>query len=285
MKLGVIDVGGGLRDIYGSGIFDFCIDAGIRFDLCIGVSAGGANVCSFLAGQRNRNYPFYTVYPLRKEYMGFGHFLKTGSFLNLDYIYSDLSNSDGENPLDYQSLCRNPSEMIIVATDASTAKPVYFTKDDFQQDSYQPLKSSSAIPFISRPYETRGIPCFDGALSDPVPVKKALEEGCDKVVVILTKPKDNPRVPGKDPKLAAMIRRKYPECAKALRDRYLLYNAQVEEAKRLEVEGRACILSPDTIGDLGTLTKDIPALKALYEKGYSSAQQRLPAFLSFQSVS
>lgn len=52
MKTGVIDVGGGLRGIYAAGVFDYCIDAGIRYDLGIGVSAGSANIASYLAGQR-----------------------------------------------------------------------------------------------------------------------------------------------------------------------------------------------------------------------------------------
>ena len=41
---GVIDVGGGLRGIYGAGVFDRCIDDGVKFDYCIGVSAGAANI-------------------------------------------------------------------------------------------------------------------------------------------------------------------------------------------------------------------------------------------------
>jgi len=39
MKIGVVDVGGGLRDIYGAGVFDFCMDNGVNFDTCAGVSA------------------------------------------------------------------------------------------------------------------------------------------------------------------------------------------------------------------------------------------------------
>lgn len=35
MKTGVIDVGGGLRGIYGAGIMDYCMDQGIHFDCCI----------------------------------------------------------------------------------------------------------------------------------------------------------------------------------------------------------------------------------------------------------
>lgn len=52
MKTGIVDVGGGLRGIYAAGVFDWCLDQKILFDLCIGVSAGSANVVSYIAGQR-----------------------------------------------------------------------------------------------------------------------------------------------------------------------------------------------------------------------------------------
>ena len=37
MKTGLVDVGGGMRDIYGAGVLDYCLDQGIRFDCCVGV--------------------------------------------------------------------------------------------------------------------------------------------------------------------------------------------------------------------------------------------------------
>ena len=34
----------------------------------------------------------------------------------------------------------------------------------------------------------QGVPYYDGALGDPVPVEKAFQLGCERVVMILTKP-------------------------------------------------------------------------------------------------
>ena len=180
MKIGIVDVGGGLRGVYAAGIFDCCLDLGIQFDLCIGVSAGSANVSAFLAGQKKRNYAFYTEYPFRRRYMSIENFAFKRSYLDLDYVYGTLSNSDGENPLDYQALCQNPAKLIVVASNAITGEVRYFQKEDMAQDDYSILKASSTIPFICHPYEVRGVPYFDGALSDPVPVKKAFQEGCDR---------------------------------------------------------------------------------------------------------
>lgn len=52
-----------MRGIYAAGVFDFCMDNGVTFDLGIGVSAGSANIASFLAGQRGRNYVFIRNMP------------------------------------------------------------------------------------------------------------------------------------------------------------------------------------------------------------------------------
>lgn len=41
-KIGVIDVGGGLRGIYAAGVFDWCLENGVKFDYGIGISAGSA---------------------------------------------------------------------------------------------------------------------------------------------------------------------------------------------------------------------------------------------------
>ena len=84
MKLGVIDVGGGFRDIYGAGVFDWCLDHDVHFDYCIGISAGSANLASFLAKQRGRNYTFYMDYVFRKEYASLDNWLRTRNYVDLD---------------------------------------------------------------------------------------------------------------------------------------------------------------------------------------------------------
>ena len=81
-KVGIIDVGGGLRDVYGAGIFDYLMDQKIDIPYCIGVSAGSANVASYVSGQRGRNLVFYTEYTFEKEYMSMRNLRKKGSYIN-----------------------------------------------------------------------------------------------------------------------------------------------------------------------------------------------------------
>ena len=273
MKIGIVDVGGGLRAIYAAGVLDYCMDQEIRFDLGIGVSAGSANLCSYLAGQRGRNYQFYTDYAFRKEYMGVEKFLSQKSYVDLDYVYTTLSRADGENPLDYQALRNNPMEFYVVATEAETGKAKYFSKSYVHQDQYDIMKASSAIPLVCRPYRIGNTEYYDGALADPVPVEKAFQLGCDRVVLLLSRPEQYLRTPKKDEKLAAAIRHAYPAAAESLRGRATRYNESVAMARLQARQGKVLIVAPEDTFGVDTLTRDKEALEKLYRQGYSDGEK------------
>ena len=276
-RVGVIDVGGGLRGAFGAGVLDRCLDEGVSFDVCLGVSAGSGNMVAYLAGQRGRNRLFYTEYPQRKEYMSVRNLVTKGSYLDLDYVYSVLSNSDGEYPLDYDALLENPAALVVVATDALAGKAVYFRKADLRRDDFGILKASSGIPVVCRPCRWEGGTYFDGGIADPVPLARAFAEGCARVVVVLTRPRSYLRSFKRDRFAYRMLRRRFPRAAEALRGRAARYNLGVARALELEREGRALVVAPDDCCGADTLTRDPACLERLYEKGYEAARA-VPAF-------
>ena len=271
-KIGVIDVGGGLRGIYAAGVFDWCMENDVQFDYGIGISAGSANLASYISGQHGRNYPFYEEYSMRKQYMGAGNMLHGGSFLNLQYIYGTLSNAGGENPLNFAKMNANPVEWYMIATNATTGKPKYFTRSDLHQDDYRVLMASCCIPVACKPIVIDGVPYYDGALGDTIPLDKAFADGCDKVVLILTKPAGIIRADSTDRKLARVIRRRYPKAAEQLALRAQHYNEGIQKAQQLAAEGKVLIIAPDDTCGVKTLTRDQEALKKLYTKGLHDAE-------------
>ncbi len=271
MKSAIIDVGGGMRDIYGAGIFDRCLDDHVHFDVGVGVSAGSANIASFLTGQRRRNYAFFTDYMLRKECMSIGNFFSKGCYLDISYVYSELSNHDGVNPLDFPALMKSPADYYAVATNAETGKAKYFTRDDMSQDHYEIMTASCSVPTICKPCKIGDSYYYDGALSDCIPFDKAMELECDRIVLILSRPISKPRNSRQDSFLASLIRRRFPNAAEALSNRYKVYNAQVERAKELEEFGRIFIISPDDACGVHTLSKKVPNMDTLYWRGYRAA--------------
>jgi predicted patatin/cPLA2 family phospholipase len=280
---GVVDVGGGLRGIYGAGVFDYCLDHGIEFDYCIGVSAGSANIASYLGKQKGRNYRFYMEYTFRRQYMSLRNLLRTGSYIDMDYVYGELSNLNGENPLNYEAIKSSHSEMKVVALNALTGGTTYFDKSDMAQDSYRILEASSSIPLICRPYLVDGAPYYDGGIADPVPIRKAFEDGCSRVAVILTKPRDEVRLQKRDAPFARALRRRYPKAAENLMLRYRKYNDGVTLAKECERLGKALIIAPDDCCGMKTLTKNRSRMERMYRKGYADARA-LPEFLRLRDT-
>ncbi len=275
----IIDVGGGFRAIFGAGVLDRCLEEGIAFDHCYGVSAGSANLTSFLAHQHGRNHTFYTQYAFRKEYASVNSFIHNHNFANLDYVYGTLSNHDGENPLDYEAFAANPAQFTVVACDARDGSTKYFTKDDMHYDDYDVLKASSAVPVACQPYVIDGVPYFDGGIADPVPVQKAIDDGCDRIVLVLTRPKDVIREQHKDVAPARILRRSHPEAAERLLERYTTYNTEVAVAKQYEAEGTVLILAPEELYGLSTLSKTYEGLERMYRAGYGQAG-RIADFLA-----
>lgn len=272
MKTTVIDTGGGLRGIYGAGVLDRCIEKGISFDRCIGVSAGSANTASFLAGQHGRNFRFYTQYAKRTDYMSASNILKKHSYLDLDYIYGVLSNSGGEDPLDYDALMKNPTEYTVVATDAESGEPFYFSKADMRQNDYGILKASCCIPIACKAYTVGEKQYYDGGVSDAIPIEYALDAGADRIVLILTRPIDADVSFDKERLCSVLLKSKYPNVSEALLKRGERFHNSIELAKKLEKDGRLIIIAPSDIGHLKTLTKDIGDLTALYERGKQDAE-------------
>lgn len=267
----MIDVGGGFRAIYGAGVMDRMLEDGISVDHCYGVSAGSANMVSFLAGQHGRNHKFYTEYAFRKEYASFDSYVKHHNFANLDYVYGTLSNHDGEYPVDYEAFAANPTGFTVIACNALDGSAKYFDKSDVHYDDFNIMKASSAVPVACEPYVIDGVPYFDGGIVDPVPVQKAIDDGYDRIVLVLTRPKDVLREQKRDIAPARILRHSYPAAAERLLNRYATYNDEVALAKEYERDGRVLILAPDDLCGLSTLSKSFEGLELMYRKGYAAA--------------
>ena len=275
----MIDVGGGFRAIFGAGVMDRMMEDGVTVDHCYGVSAGSANMVSFISGQHGRTHKFYTEYAFRKEYASLDNYIKNHNYANREYVYSTLSNHDGEYPVDYEAFAANPTGFTVIACNAEDGSTKYFDKSDVSYDNFDIMKASSAVPVACKPYVIDGVPYYDGGIADPVPVQKALDDGYDRVVVILTRLKDVLREQKKDIGPAAILRRSHPTAAERLLNRSRTYNDEVALAKEYEKDGRVLFLAPESLYGLNTLSKSYEGLERMYRAGYAAAEA-IPAFLN-----
>lgn len=281
-KIGLVVEGGGMKCAYNAGILDVFLDHQITFDYCIGVSGGAGNVASFVAGQRGRNIRFFTEHIHSPQYFGVKSLLKTGNLFGLQYIYGDLTNSTGKDPLDFPAIMKNPAEYEVVATNAVTGEAEYFGKEDMKQDDYRPIMASSAIPAACRPVEINGVPYYDGGISDAIPVRRALEKGCDRIVVILSKQRDYVRKPQGMRFLYSTLCRKYPKIIEDIDRRHITYRENLQEVFDLEKEGKAFVFAPSEHVKVGTYSMDEKTERILYDLGvkdFSDQEEALKRFI------
>ena len=281
-KIGLVVEGGGMKCAYNAGILDVFLDHQITFDYCIGVSGGAGNVASFVAGQRGRNIRFFTEHIHSPQYFGVKSLLKTGNLFGLQYIYGDLTNSTGKDPLDFPAIMRNPAEYEVAATNAVTGEAEYFGKEDMKQDDYRPIMASSAIPAACLPVEINGVPYYDGGISDAIPVRRALEKGCDRIVVILSKQRDYVRKPQGMRFLYSTLCRKYPKIIEDIDRRHITYRENLQEVFELEKEGRAFVFAPSEHVKVGTYSMDEKTERILYDLGvkdFSDQEEALKRFI------
>lgn len=271
--IGIMDVGGGMRGNYVSGILDYLLDNSIDIEYCLGISAGSANLITYIAGQRGRLQSFYEEYAFEKQYMSIGNYFRKGMYINLDYIYSGITNSDGKNPLDYAAIMRSSKQFFAAATDAKTAEQKFFDKSAFAFDDFTLLKASCAIPVATRkPVCFMGKEYFDGGVADPIPYQKAFDDGCDKLIVCLTLPVQHKKT-AFPAWLVNLLLCRYPQIAKAVVQSHEMYNNRIKELLALEKQGKVLLLYPSDCFGISTATRNKDGLHKLYGLGYADARK------------
>ncbi len=263
-----------MKCAYSAGVLDAFLDEGISFDLCIGVSAGVANLASFLAGQRDRNRRFYVQHSQDWRYFSARSFLETGSAFGLDYIYNELSVEGGADALDTRAVHANPARLLFPATNARTGKAEYFSDADMKPDDLTAVCATCALPVMCRPALFRGQYYYDGGVADSLPIALAQEEGVEKTVVIFSKPDDFHMKP--QPMRAAYTAGllPFPKMIRALNTRHERYNLAVERILALREEGDALTFAPDASIKVSTYSMDAETEQRLYDNGFRDGLAR-----------
>lgn len=279
--LGLVVEGGASRTVYSCGVLDALLEQGVMADNFYGVSAGIAFGVSYCTGQKGRNRKLVEDYYVTKKYSGVHHMLRprNRSFFNLDYDFGTIPNE--LLYFDYDAYKRFPGRMVAVVTDLETGRPCYpdLPRDDRE---FQYLRASCALPLLFPPIEIDGRKYMDGGISDSIPFRQALDEGCDKVIVILTRQRGYVKADEKAQSLLLKAYKKYPEFCEQIRTRSERYNRQLEELTELRRQGKVFVFYPKKELLVSRTEKDPAKLNRLYDYGYRHgmwAEERLSRYL------
>ncbi len=270
---GLVLEGGTFRPIFSAGVMDALLDENIMFPYCIGVSAGITDGFSYASRQVGRNLQILQQYRHDKRYVGVSNFFKCKSLFGLEFGFETIPND--LIPFDWDTFAQYDGRFLVGVTNARTGQPEYL--DGKQLDKKNTMvKATCAIPLVFPPIPLNGNEYYDGGICDPIPVRKALADGNDKLLIVLTRPVGYVKEESKGNKVAAkVLHKKYPNLVEPLLTRHNAYNETVRYCDQLEQQGRAIVLRPAEEGIIDSFEKDLHKIETSYRYGYQLAKSRM----------
>lgn len=270
---GLILEGGTFRPIFSCGVMDALLAHGLMFDYVIGVSAGITDAFSYISRQPERNLEVMRRYRNDPRYLGLRNYRRCRSLFGLDFVFGEVPRT--LLPFDWETFRAYEGRIRVGVTNARTGQPEYLDGMQLDDDNTM-LRATCAIPFYFPAIEIGGVPYYDGGLTDPIPIRKALADGSRKNLIVLTRPDGYRKETTRSTRFAATaLRRRYPALPRVLLHRAKLYNDTVCFVNQLAAHhpDEAVVLRPET--PLSSFESSVPKLEDGYRQGYALAEARI----------
>ena len=126
-----------------------------------------------------------------------------------------------------------------------------------------------------------GVPYLDGGLADSVPYEHAMEMGCEKLVVVLTRERGYVKTQEKAAGVMNRLYQRYPKIVEDMKLRAERYNASMEKLMQLEKEEKVFVIAPESTYGVGRTETDTIKLRRLYDEGYRIATEQTDALRAY----
>jgi predicted patatin/cPLA2 family phospholipase len=277
-KIGLVLEGGGMRGLYTCGVLEYFMEKDLYFNYIIGVSAGACNAVSYISKQKGRNEKVNINFVKDWRYMSLRNFIFKKSFFGMDFIFDEIPKK--HVLFDFETFYKSNCNFKIGVTDCITGKPMYLSKEDIGE-RFHALRATASLPMLAPIVKYKGHEFLDGGISDSIPILKAIEDGNDKNIIVLTRNKGYRKNPGSFTGLLKIKYRKYPLLIETMIKRYESYNNTLAYIEQLEAEGKAIVIRPSEKVSVGRLEKNTQRLYELLQNGYEDAKNTYERIMEF----
>ncbi len=186
-KIALVIEGGGFKSVFSAGVLDaFLVNNFNPFDIYIAVSSGAMALSYYLSNKYKAYFSLSHDVCVNEHFLSFKNSLSEEGYMNLKYLTQYAVKT---NPLDIVEIGKNTlnKKFYVVATNKDNGAPIYL--EPSEKNIYQSLRATSSLPFFTKGLcKINGLNLMDGAWSDPIPVKSAIDFGANKIVVIRPHP-------------------------------------------------------------------------------------------------
>lgn len=178
-KIALILGPGALCGAYGAGVASV-LGRRMYFDKVYGCSVG-VYAATFLVTKQ-----FDTILDVWRNHVhgslliNLKNIFRGRNILDLEYLRGLFKQE--RFTLDLQAVSHQNGRLVHVMTSCLTGEPEYFSP--VGDDVFKSMIASSAVPYVHPTVKINNDYFYDGALSDPYPLKKAIDDGSDVVIVV-----------------------------------------------------------------------------------------------------
>ena len=276
-KIGLVLEGGGLRGIYTAGVLDVMMEHQFMPHVVCGTSAGVTFGVNLLSQQPGRVLRYNCRYVGDRRYISLHSWLTTGNMINRDFAYDLLPRQ--LDPFDEATYKQSPAEFYATITNIRTGQAEYVRITDTWKQM-DVIRASASLPIICQPVTWQGEKYLDGGLADNIPLDKCFELGCDKVIIVLTRPIDYVR----NDHIAPLCRLAYPRhkaLMQTIAQRNQQYNTRIEQINQLEQAGKVFVIRPSENRPVARLEKNPDKLRALHALGVEDTRKQWQAMMAY----
>jgi predicted patatin/cPLA2 family phospholipase len=270
-KRGLVIEGGGMRGAHTCGVFMGMTDAGLTtpFDVVAASSAGACTAAYWVSGQGALFPRIWADFLHDGRFLNPFRFFTGGSAMDLDYLIDEVFGKI--EPLNLKALRETSTKFFVATTDCQTGEEIYFNNHDYE--ILPVLKASAALPLAYRgPVSINDRLYMDGGIAAPIPIQKVLDEGCDDVTILLTRPEGYRKKNSILNLLPYFYRRRFPELAKTLARRHEIYNRSIIQIEDGKLPCRLTIIRPLVKLPVGRMTSNRAKILQAIEQGRQEAR-------------
>ena len=252
---------------FASGVLDMLLEAGISFSWLISTSGTARAAVNFLSGQAGRYFRL-----AEQEANGQGGLLR-----RFAGGQEEKKASQQVEPFDYPAYFSSGTRHELVLTDYDTGKPAYFYEKKSKKRLDALIEASEAEPFFAHEVKVDNGEYFSGVLSDAIPLKRAVEIGCKKQVLVLSEAYGQlPLLEQAASSFYWLAFRKHPEFAQCAANYGELVKKQLAQVKAVKSGGGIFVIQP--VADF--VEKNVSP-EAAYAHGRNKVQQELSDLRTF----
>lgn len=277
---GLILEGGGMRGVYTAGVLDAFLENEVEFSSVYGVSAGSCHACSYLSKQKTRAFRVNIDYLDDPDYMTVRSFLKTGNLFGVDLVYRRIP--DVLYPFDHETFSRYEGDFYSVVTNVLTGEAEYLKVTDLKKEMWK-IRASASLPMVSKTIGVHGRFYLDGGIADSIPIRRSIEDGNEKNVIVLTRDVHYRKEANR---LYPLMKLRYPgkkAFLEQIRTRHLRYNETLDYIRELEEAGKVFVIRPESEVEVGRTEKNREKLTELYKRGLEDGKKSLEKMKEYLS--